>query len=52
MFDQTKVDRIKQLETEIKERVTELNGLLGGEKPKRTWTRKTSPEETPPPETT
>jgi len=52
MYDTTKVERIKTLEAEIKERVTELNSLLGGEaKPKRTWTRRTPPE-TPQPETT
>jgi len=40
MYDQAKVDRIKQLEREIQERVGELNTLLGGEPPKRKWTRR------------
>lgn len=40
MYDEKKVERIKQLEREIKERVGELNAILGGEPQKKTWSRR------------
>jgi hypothetical protein len=40
MYDQKKVDRVNELVREIKEREMELEGIFGGDAPKRTWSRK------------
>lgn len=40
MYDEKKVERIKELEREIKERVDEMNAILGGVAPKKTWSRR------------
>lgn len=43
---QKKVDRVNELVKEIKERETELEGIFGGDAPKRTWSRRSKPEDT------
>ncbi len=47
MYDKDKVERIKTLQSEIDERVAELNTLLGGPPAKRTWSRRPKQEEAP-----
>lgn len=51
MYDLKKVERVNELVKVIQEAEAQLEGIFGGEKPKRTWTRKAQPTE-PPPETT
>lgn len=42
---QKKVERVNELVKEIKERETELEGIFGGDAPKRTWNRKPKADE-------
>jgi hypothetical protein len=45
MVDEQRLQRLIELQKQREQIETEITGLLGGERPKRTWKRKTSPEQ-------